>query len=135
MQIKNGKVFLTIELEGRITSRGKYESKQKVDSTGKKVVSIEKDINGTIQRNDVFELRTLQLPSTSKAAFSVTLGSEFVNFAISEESRPKKISAPMWAKLPEKARLVFHVKKYAADLYPGHEFSFSIIEGEDETQD
>ena len=135
MNIKSAEIALTIRLEGRLASRGRYESFVKTDENGKKVISIDRDKDGNIEKNEVIVLKTLQLPSHHESSTNMKLNNEFVRFAISDDSRPKKqISAGMWKKMPEKVRLKFHIAKYVDDLYPGAEYSYVILEG-DETED
>ncbi len=132
MNLKNSEVLLTINLAGALASRGRYNAFTKVDENGKKVVAIGRDKDGNIEKSEVIVLQTIQLPSYHDSSLNTKLNNEFVRFAISEDSRPKKsISAGMWKKMPEKVRLKYHIAKYVDDLYPGCEYSYVILEGED----
>jgi hypothetical protein len=122
-------------LAGSISSRGKYNAVNKLDETGKKVVAIERNGAGAIEKNEVIRLQTVQLPSYHDASSNTKLNVDFVKFAISDEGRPKTISAGMWNKMKPSVRLNLHIKKYADDVFPGCEYSYEIIGGDEEDED
>jgi len=135
MNYKNAEILLSVTLAGKLTSRGKYNAVNKLDENGKKVVAIERNSAGAIEKNEVIKLQTVQLPSYAEASSNTKLGTAFVNHAISEDGRPKTISAGMWNKMKPSVRLNLHVKKYAEDMYPGCEYTYEVIAGDEEGED
>lgn len=135
MNYKNAEILLSVTLAGKLTSRGKYNAVNKLDENGKKVVAIERNSVGAIEKNEVIKLQTIQLPSYAESSSNTKLGTAFVNFAISEDGRPKTISAGMWNKMKPSMRLNIHVKKYAEDMFPGAEYKYEVIEGDEEAED
>ena len=135
MNYKNAEILLSISLVGRLAVRGKYEAVNKVDDNGKKVISIDRDKDGNIEKNEVILLKTVQLPSFHESSLSTKLNSDFVKHAISEDARPRTISAPMWRKMSDAMKLNFHVKAYANDMYPGCKYTYTVISGDDDYEE
>lgn len=132
MSLKNSEVLLTIGLAGAIATRGKYQAINKLDDQGKKVFIIERNPDGGMEKTEALRLKTLQLPSNHDSSLNTKLGSDFVNFAISDDGRPKSVSAGVWSKMTDMVKLNFHVRKYAEDLHPGQKFSYTVISEEDD---
>lgn len=128
MNYKNAEINLTINLEGCLATRGKHAVSPKLDDKGKQVFSIEKNDKGEIVKEPVFSLKTLQLPKTSECTFVTNLSNEFVQWALSEESKPKKASFQFWKNLPLKAKLHYHIKKFVEDQHGKVEFSYTVLE-------
>lgn len=128
MNYQNAEVSLTVVTEGPIALRGKYEVAPKTDEQGKQIFSIEKNDKGEIVRDAVYALKTTQLPKFNETNFATTLNNNFVQWAISEDGKPRKVSASHWKILPAKVRLQYHIKKYVTDLYGNAEFRYTILE-------
>lgn len=125
MNYKTAEIVLTIQLEGRLATRGEYEAK--------KVIAIERNDSGAIEKNEVIRIQTVKLPCFHECSTSVKLNNNFVRHAISDDGRPKRtISAGMWNKMSPSVKVNLHIAKFADDMYPGCEYSYVIIEGDDE---
>jgi len=128
MNYSNTTIELTINLEARLATRGKYELSTKVDQNGKAVAQIERNADGKMEKSDITRLKTIQLPRYHRCELHTTLGESFCAFAVSDEARPKKtIGAPYWNRLSPKNRLEIAVKQYVSDLYGDVEYSFQIL--------
>lgn len=129
MDYKNSTISLSISLQGCLAVRGRYESLVKTDNSGKAILTIEKNDDGKMEKNDALRLRTLQLPSYHNCEQHTTLGGAFCAFAVSDDARPKKtISVPYWNKLSPKNRLKLAVQQYVWDLYGRDaKFEFQIL--------
>jgi hypothetical protein len=128
MNYQNAEVTLTVKTEGPIALRGKYESSPKVDENGKPVFSIEKNDKGEIVKDPVYAVKTIQLPKFNEASHSTTLNNSFVKWAISDDGKPRKVSATHWKNLTPKMKLQYHIKQYVVDLYGQAEFEYTILE-------
>lgn len=128
MNYKNAEIALTVLLGGALATRGRYASSPKLDDKGKQVYSIEKNTAGEIVKEAVFTLKTIQLPKLCDCTFTNILNNSFVQWAISEESKPRKAAASYWKNLPEGKKLHYHIKKYVFDLFGEAEFSYTVLE-------
>ena len=129
MKYTNAEVSLTINLEGRIALRGNYQASQKVDNDGKKIIAIERDpITGEQIKAPAIQLRTIQLPKYHDCTSHTVLNNQFVRWALSDDSRPKDMSAGYWKRMPDKIKIKFHVDKYVKDLFGKVEYKFTILE-------
>ena len=135
MNYKNAEILLSINLVGRLSVRGKYDAVNKVDDNGKKVISIDRDKDGNIEKNEVILLKTVQLPSFHDSSLNTKLNSEFVKHAISEDGRPRTISASMWKKMSDAMKINLHVKAYANDMHPGCKYAYTVISGDDDSEE
>lgn len=121
MDYTNVEVALTISDRGAQATRGSYEFKQ----TGH---GFEK-VGNVMEKYPVGTLVTTKLPKMHNCFRSTTLNSSFVNWAISDDARPKRqVSARYWKNLSKKNRLVYHINKYVDDLYGKMDFSFEVID-------
>lgn len=112
-------VRLSIELQGRLgatasnsTSKKRREKYEKALAKGKKVS------NGAYRA-----------PKYQACTQSITLNADCVNFFISEESRPVRISPSNWKKISKVERLETHLQ-ITADYISGHsntKFTYKII--------
>lgn len=129
MDYKNTSISLSINLSGSLALRGKYDSVVKTDDQGKVVSQIERNAEGKMEKSDVIQLRTIQLPKYHECEQHTTLGGAFCAWAISDDARPKKtVSVPWWNKLSVKNKLKMAVQQYVWDLYGRDaEFSFQIL--------
>ena len=123
MNYKNTEVALTVKLRGAQALRGAYNFNQKG-------LAFEKDVNGNIHKFPIGTLETAKPRTFHECTLTVTLKNDFVNWAITDEARPKKeLSARDWAKKGSEARLNYHIRKYVDDLYGDTKFDFEILEG------
>lgn len=130
MQYENAEVLLTVKTEGAIALRGDYKAEAKTDEkTGKPIYSLERNMSGELVKEQVFNLRTKRLPLHHECNQQITLNNQFVKWAMSDDARPRKVSAPWWKKLSNKNRIIFHVNKYVEDMFgKGYEFTYTILE-------
>lgn len=120
MNYENAEIHLSINLQGGIASRGNYEFKQSGYSWEK--------VDGKMEKTPIGTLKTTVLPKNHECFKSTTLRSQFVNWAISDDARPKReMSAKYWKNLSAKNRLKFHINKYVESTHGDVEFSFEII--------
>ncbi len=120
MDYKNAEVALTVALGGARAIIGQYEFKQ----TG---IAIEKTESGIV-KSPVGNLIIKQLPVNHNAEVRVTLKSDFVNFAVSDESAPRKAQPGFWKNLSKKNRLKYHIEKYVGDVYGGGSYEYQVLE-------
>jgi hypothetical protein len=117
MSLKNSTVTLTYQLGGVQTTYGSYEYKERTSS-------------GNILEEDQ-RLFTLKQPTYSDCHMRVLLGEAFVNYAISDEGRPRRggnfKAYTFWRRMSETERLHFHIYKYVHDM-SGEHFDYQIQE-------
>ena len=110
MSLKNASVILSYELEGSLASRGSYDYKERTTS-------------GSMLPED--QRLFINKPAENcKCSMRIHLNEAFVNFAISDESRPNRNSGgfkafkayTFWRKWNDVQRLNYHVAKYATDM-------------------
>jgi len=128
MKYTESEISLTVQTEGCLALRGKYESHPKLDDQGNPVFSIERNAKNEIERNPVFQVKTVQLPKYHNCSIGTKLNNHFVQWALSNESKPKTLSAGYWNKMSDRQRLHFHVTKYVSDLYGDAKFNYTILE-------
>ena len=129
MKYINAEIALTCNLGGALAVRGKYDSVVKTDDKGNKIISIERnEKTGEITKAPVYLLRTLQLPSYKECHSSTILNNHFVQWALSDDSKPRDMSASYWKRMPEKMKLKYHVTKYVHDMFGKCEFKYIILE-------
>ncbi len=129
MKYTNAEVSLTVKTEGCIALRGNYQAAQKVDNDGKKIISIERDsITREQIKTPAIQLKTIQLPKYHDCSSHTILNNQFVRWALSDDSRPKDMSAGYWKRMPDKIKIKFHVDKYVKDLFGKVEYKFTILE-------
>ena len=105
MQLNNAEIFLTVQIEGSLASRGKYEN---AGEAGVKVIDS---------------------PKFLKCSFNTTLNNQFVKYAISDESIPKKVfGVGYWNRMSPLKRLTWHIDKYVNDLFPNREYQFTVLD-------
>ena len=120
-------------LTGALAVRGQVEAIEKTDDqTGKKLIEVWRNpLNDTIERIPQVELRVRQLPKYHICEEKVTLGGQFCAYAVSDDARPKDMSASFWKKTSNKRRLHLAVVKYINDMFGEKtKFSYHIIGGE-----
>lgn len=130
MDYKNTTIVVTINLEPRLASRGKYEATQKVDDKGSKIFEVWRNpLDNSIERFPAVQLKTTQLPRFHSCEQHTTLNSAFCAWAVSDDARPKKtVSLPWWNKLSPKNKIKMAVQNYVWDLYgKDTKFSFQIL--------
>lgn len=125
----NTTISLSINLQASLATRGKYEASVKTDDQGKVVSQIERNSEGKMEKSDVIQLRTIQLPKNHNCEIHTVLNESFCAWAVSDDARPKKtVSVPWWNKLSPKNKLKMAVQQYVWDLYGRDaEFSFQIL--------
>ena len=130
MDYTNVEVRLTAIVEGGISSRGEYEFKQEVNGAGHKVFGFHRLPKGDMDKYPVGQLVTKKAPKYNKCTYGVTLNSIFVNWAISEDSRPRsrQFSAKQWQNQSKANRLKFHIAKYVKDQFGEVDFTYEIID-------
>lgn len=129
MNYKEAEINLSVFTQGCLALRGKYEAHQKVDDKGNKVFSIERnEKTNLIERNPVFVVKTISLPKEHECSHQTKLNNSFVLWALSEDSRPKDVSAKYWSKMTDKNKIHFHVKKYVNDQFGDVPFKYTILE-------
>ena len=120
MNYTNAEVVLSVDIAGAQATRGSYEF-------SKTNVNYFTTDNGTKEKVPVGTVKTLVAPVYHECSFGVKLNSQFVNWAISEESRPKKkVSAGYWKNLTRPARLKYHIAKYVDDMFGSANFSYQL---------
>lgn len=112
MKLKNCKVVLTINLEGRLATRGKNSSKKNLI---RRVMSDKKFVPYNNYKD----------PTYHSCIKRVRLNEDQVNYYISEAGCPsvKAQDIKHWKKMPEAERLNVHCKLIAE----GHSFEWSPI--------
>jgi hypothetical protein len=128
MKYTDAEISLTVSAEGCLSLRGKYEAHQKLDDNGNVVFAIERNARNEIERNPVFQLKTIQLPKYHECTVGTKLNNRFVQWALSNESKPRTLSAGYWNRMSDRQRLHFHVTKYVSDLYGDAKFNYTILE-------
>ena len=129
MKYINAEISLNVTLVGELATRGRYEIRQKLDDKGNKVYNFEKSaIDGSMVKSPAIQLRTLQLPCYQDCSHHTILNNKFVQWAISDDSKPKDMSAGYWKRMPEKMKLKFHIDKYVKDLFGSTEYKYTILE-------
>ena len=130
MDYKNTTIVVTINLEPRLATSGKFEATQKVDDKGNKVFEVWRNpLSNSIERLPVYQLKITQLPRFHNCEQHTTLNGAFCAWAVSDDARPKKtVSMPWWNKLSKTNRLKMAIAQYVADLYGQNaEYSFQIL--------
>jgi len=126
MNAINMSISLSVKIQGCTATRGRYESSVKTDDQGKVVSQIERNAEGKMEKSDVIQLRTIQLPRNHNCEIHTVLNESFCNWAVSDDARPKKtVSVPWWNKLSPKNKLKMAVQQYVWDLY-GRDAEFSF---------
>ena len=129
MKYQESEISLSVIIAGELASRGKYEARQKVDEKGNKMYEMWKNpYDGTFERLPVIQLRTTQLQTQKDCTHCTKLNNSFVQWALSDDSRPKDVSAGYWNKMNEKNRIHFHVRKYVQEMFGDVKFSYTILE-------
>ena len=115
--LKNASVALTYNVRGAQLTYGKYEYKERTTSGG----LLEEDRR----------LFYIKRPAYSHCFVNTTLHESFVNFAISEESRPRREDSfrafTFWRKMTETERLHWHIAKYVGDM-GSSDYTYQILE-------
>jgi hypothetical protein len=109
MNLKNAQVILTFPVLGAIATPGSYEYKERT-TTG----------NVLPEDQRLFIARKCE---TCPCHQRIQLGDAFVNWAISDDARPKRDNGfksykayTFWRKWNSEERLIYHIAKYAIDM-------------------
>ncbi len=103
--LKDSTVIIIFPLPGALLSYGKYEYRER--TTSGKIITPEQ------------RLFTTEHPVYDNCYKRIILSSDFVNYAISQESRPKRgdnfKAYTFWKVMSEYDRLQYHILKYVND--------------------
>jgi len=116
------KILLTINLEGVLGSRAKEVSKIVVpyehllrDENGDVVIPVKwVKTNGVIHHN---------IRDEQPCKKVVNIGEKAIQYWLSDEGYPSNMEQRHWKKLPNRKRIVAHLKEIA----DGHTFSYELI--------
>jgi hypothetical protein len=116
MNVNELKVIISYSIPGAIRNKGRYNY-------------VEKTNQGNLLPEKK-RLRTLRPVEYHKCTKTITLGTEFIKHAISNDSRPSRRDNDhvnlYWKTMSWEDKLYYHVHKYVMDMY-GRLESYSLI--------
>ena len=116
MSLEDSSVALTYKIGGAQLAYGKYDYRERTTTGG---------VLPESQR-----LFVVKPVVDSDCYIRITLPESFVNYAISDEGRPRREGSykvyTFWMRMSQEERLHFHVARYVFDRH-GENFSYQIL--------